>query len=131
MCESHNTRVTCARGAVFSSSGVQFFGPDGHKVRPTGSIMASYLHHINSFTRRYTVQQLYYVKMFVKANLCTNVRTHGCGDGANSTEAAMSPLLVRGYSIYFLQHLQILPLPCMCVRALCVRVHACSVCAFE
>ena len=124
MCKSHNTRATCARGAVFLSSGAQFFGPDGHKVRPTGSIMASYLHHINSFTRRYTVQQLYYVKMFVKANLCTNVRTHGCGDGANSTEAAMSPLLVRGFSSFFSSTCKYYPChACVCacsVRALCV-----------
>ncbi len=103
----------------FLSPGVQFFGPDGHKVRPTGSIMASYLHHINSFTRRYTVQQLYYVKMFVKANLCTNVRTHGCGDGANSTEAAMSPLLVRGYSFFSPAPANTTLAMHVCVRAFC------------
>jgi hypothetical protein len=57
--------------------------------------MGAYTRHVNPFTRRYTVQQLYYVKMFVKADLCANVRTHGCGDGVNGTEAAMSPLLVR------------------------------------
>ncbi len=64
---------------------VQFFGPDDHIYRPDGSVMASYLRHVNPFLRLYKDVQLHQVKMFVRTGLCNHVRTHGCDEGINGT----------------------------------------------
>lgn len=74
----------------------QCYGPGGHVSRPSGSVVASYLRHINPFTRFHERPVQYFVKMFVRAHACADLRVHGCARAGNGTAPAMTPLGVRG-----------------------------------
>ena len=85
---------------------LQYFGPNGQEAPPPGSVIASYRRHANPYTRRYTMDPVpAYIKMFLRASACANVRVHGCGDGVSGVAAAESAVKVMYSSLCWTQYL--------------------------